>query len=271
MDSITKNFTDTKYLEEFSRNLKTDFIGKNIIYLPGTTSTNNLAKEKSSYLSDGTVIISDTQTEGRGRKNRGWFSPAGQGLWFSVIIKEPQIKQEKLPFMNILISVTIAECLIPFHEQVQIKWPNDVLVKRKKVCGILSEVQRKKTELTLIAGIGINTGNNIKFPKDLAGKSGSIKLKGEKAREEFFKTLLESLEKNYNIILNENNDEIIEKWKKFSITLTSQVYLRGRKGNTVICKPLDIGPAGELILIDPAGKKRIIYTDDEIVQKIQGL
>jgi len=241
-----------------------------MIYFPETTSTNKVAKEKSSHLPNGTVIISDSQTEGRGRKNRGWFSPAGQGLWFSVIIKEPQIKKEKLPFMNILTSVTIAECLAPFHKNLYIKWPNDVLVERKKVCGILSELQRKKTELILIAGIGLNTGNNIKFPKDLAGKADSIKLKGKKTREELLNNILEKLETNYNLTLNKNDDKIREKWKNFSVTLKSQVYLRTR-GEVLLCKPIDTGPAGELILVDPSGKKRIIYTDDEIVQKNQGL
>ena len=271
MDSITKNFTDKKYLKNFSESLKTEFMGKNIIFLPVTDSTNKVAKENIDILENGTVIIADCQTQGKGRKNRKWFSPPGQGLWFTTVIKNPKIKQKEIPLINILLSVAVAKTLSKYEKDIEIKWPNDVLLKRKKICGILSELKKCSEGPAIIAGTGIDTGKKINYPKKILRRASSLDLEGEMERELLLKGLIENFEEKYKILSKKGSEEILKEWKNFSVTLKSDIFIVNSEGEKILYRPLDIGSTGELIVENEKGARKSIYTDDEIIQKIQGL
>ena len=218
-----KNFNK----EQFNKKLKTQFIGKNLIYFERLNSTNDFAfeieKKRDSYNLkedlNGTVIISDIQEQGRGRFNRDWLSPRG-GLWFTIILTI-KIREKDLPKMNLLAAISVAEILIAkYRLKVTVKWPNDIYCNGCKLAGILSESEKINSLLYLNIGIGINVNIGSSFFSNLNLKAISIMaLLGRKLKREILLAeILLSFEKNYNYfaetgdfksIFNKMKDHII--------------------------------------------------------------
>ena len=254
MDSLSRICNDKLSAVQFAKSLNTHFTGKDIIFLPEVTSTNLFAKEHIENLKNGTVIAADFQTHGRGRMNKKWFSPKGMGLWTTIILKNPAIETQKLPLINALISVVIVKSILEISgKQVYIKWPNDLLLDGKKICGILTECLTGSGETILICGFGINTGKNISFPSDMMAHS--IELEGE--REFLLKEILERFEYFYNLLPGE---ELLKEWRKYSISLNRYI----ETGKNISARVLDIGSCGEL-LVEIGGKKEAIYSGDNII------
>jgi BirA family transcriptional regulator, biotin operon repressor / biotin---[acetyl-CoA-carboxylase] ligase len=154
-------------INEIQKKLTAVIIGKTIIHLYSVDSTNiyalNIIKDinKIPQLQDynGAVVISETQTNGRGRFDRKWFSPEG-GIWMTIIL-QPELKMQDLSKITLLAASSIAETLIKNYKiSLNIKWPNDIYFDGKKLCGILSESEKVGDKTYLIIGIGINVNNN---------------------------------------------------------------------------------------------------------------
>jgi BirA family transcriptional regulator, biotin operon repressor / biotin---[acetyl-CoA-carboxylase] ligase len=154
-------------INEIQKKLTAGIIGKTMVNLYSVDSTNtyalNLIKgiNKIPKLPDynGAVVISETQTNGRGRLERKWFSPAG-GIWMTIILF-PDLKMQDLSKITLLTASSIAETLIKNYKiSLSIKWPNDIYFDGKKLCGILSESEKVGDKTYLIIGIGINVNNN---------------------------------------------------------------------------------------------------------------
>ncbi|GAH61143.1 unnamed protein product, partial [marine sediment metagenome] len=127
--------------QEIQRGLSTSYIGKEIYYFPELKSTNIIAKEKALHgaegINEGTLIIAERQSAGKGRLGREWFSPAG-GIWFSIILY-PQISPSYISRITLMTAVAAVKAIkICTQIKSQIKWPNDILINEKKVCGILT-------------------------------------------------------------------------------------------------------------------------------------
>lgn len=140
-------------------------------------STNNVARKLAEKGFEKVVVIAETQTNGRGRYGRTWFSPKG-GLWFSIILK-PKINPNEAFKLSFLTALSIAKAIKELYNlEATIKWPNDILVNGKKVCGILSETKIKNEELEfIILGIGVNANIPAEsFPKELRDTSTSLKI-----------------------------------------------------------------------------------------------
>lgn len=144
---------------------KTLFIGKNLIYVPECHSTNDLiaqiAGQRSSF--DGTVVITDKQTKGRGQRGNQWISEAGLNLTFSILLRPSFLVPGDQFFLTRITSLAIYDLLTSlFDLNVSIKWPNDIMVFDKKICGILIENQLRGNEIThTIIGIGLNVNQEI--------------------------------------------------------------------------------------------------------------
>jgi BirA family biotin operon repressor/biotin-[acetyl-CoA-carboxylase] ligase len=185
----------------FKDKLKTDFIGQEIHYFPTVTSTNDVAKELATKgAREGTVVIAETQSRGRGRLGRKWVSPKG-GLWFSIILR-PEMNPKDALKLTLMASAVVAKVIKDmFKLKTEIKHPNDVVINGKKVCGILTEIRTKGDMLDFVViGIGINANINLdSFPKYLRKSLTSLKeeLKEDVDRERFLHTLLEELEEWY--------------------------------------------------------------------------
>ena len=184
------------------------------------TSAARLAREEAA---EGTVVIADEQTGGKGRLGRNWVSPPGVNLYLSVILR-PRKPTSAAPQLSLLASVAVAEAIV---QQTQlspaIKWPNDVLVAGKKVCGILTEMQANGSRLrSVIVGIGVNiNAPSSSFPEELQDKASSLFLmRGEPVdRVAFTVSLLTHLEKFYVLWLEKGFPVVRTAWEGYASAL----------------------------------------------------
>jgi BirA family biotin operon repressor/biotin-[acetyl-CoA-carboxylase] ligase len=152
--------------------LKTEILGRNLVCFKETNSTNAVAKNLAATgAPEGLVVVAEVQTEGRGRAGHKWDSPAG-GLWFSVLLR-PTFSPASAPAISLLAGVAVAKALRDLHFiNAMVKWPNDVLVDGKKLCGILCEasLQGDKIEYVVV-GVGMDVNNDA---SKLALEAGAI-------------------------------------------------------------------------------------------------
>ncbi len=214
--------------DKLQEGLNTKNFGKKIVFLHEATSTNDFAKELANYGADeGTVVLAENQSAGKGRLGRVWLSPRG-GLYFSIILK-PKIKISDAVKLVFVASLAVAESIRNLYGlKVETKWPNDVLVDGKKVCGILAETSSIGERLKFVVlGVGVNVNLNVEkaFPKELQESATSLQdMLGRKVEiEKLFKKLLERLERLYTLFLKNGFTQILEKWKKFASFLGCQV------------------------------------------------
>lgn len=147
----------------------------NIIHFEQIDSTNTYLKNNYESLDDMSIVTSDLQTNGRGRNNRKWISNKGNNLLFSILIKDRKVI-EKYKSLSIVSAYTIIEILKQYNlDNIYLKWPNDVYVDNKKICGILLEAVSKNDIECLIIGIGLNV-NEVLFEGDYIVEPTSMKL-----------------------------------------------------------------------------------------------
>lgn len=162
-----------KYLKPICSNL-------NIEVLPSLDSTNNFAREKAVLgMPEGYVVIANTQTNGKGRKGREFFSPSNTGIYMSLVLRPSHCSLKQATKLTTMAAVAVCEAIeIVSNEKAQIKWVNDVYVKGKKVCGILTEASLGLEDNFLeyaIIGIGVNVSMPIDgFPKEIQNIAGAV-------------------------------------------------------------------------------------------------
>lgn len=226
---------------------------KNIdfIFLETVNSTNIYCKEiaESGFNKD-TIVISDTQSDGKGTKGRRWVSPKGKGLWFSILLK-PSIQLQDISFLTILTSTALYNTFLDFGIHTQIKWPNDIYLNSKKICGILTEskISNNKIEYIII-GIGVNVNLEITdFNDELKNKATSLLISVGKPfeREEILNKFFENFYDQYNEFMNGNKSDILKVYKNNSLILNKEVSLEYRNlKRTVI--PIDFLDDGSLLV-----------------------
>ncbi len=139
--------------EELKANLKTKLLGSEIHYFDDVDSTNNIGKLIAAKgCLNGSVIVSESQNKGRGRLERGWYSPKSAGIWFSVILK-PKMSPQNAPKFTLLAAVAVARAIENITGiKCGIKWPNDILYDGKKLVGILTEMNSPRTKFVRRSG-----------------------------------------------------------------------------------------------------------------------
>jgi BirA family biotin operon repressor/biotin-[acetyl-CoA-carboxylase] ligase len=192
------------------------------------TSTNDKAREFAKKGYHNLAIIAERQEKGRGRFNRRWDSDLG-GLYMTLLLKENNL--EKARYLTLIASVSVAKSIMKLSNlKADVKWPNDVLVNDKKICGILTETISGKESYALV-GIGLNV-NQKNFPGNLANKSTSLNLELNKKFD--IKKVSNILLKEFNILYssykNKKYSKIIEIWKKYSHTLGKNVKVKTLAG-----------------------------------------
>ncbi len=149
-----------------------DFI-KNLVYLEETDSTNNeairLAKQGAP---SGTLVIAEAQTSGKGRMGRSWNSPPGTGIWMSLLLR-PEINASNSPKVTLLSALAIVKALSDYETAAKIKWPNDILINNKKICGILTEMVSCGNDNYIIVGMGMNVSTKS-FPAEIQNIATSV-------------------------------------------------------------------------------------------------
>jgi BirA family biotin operon repressor/biotin-[acetyl-CoA-carboxylase] ligase len=213
------------------------FIGKHVVFVPECHSTNTLAIELSQSPStpEGTVVITNNQTAGRGQRGNRWESAPGMNLTFSIVLKPFFLPVKDQFYLNIFVSLALRDFLsLKTEHPVCIKWPNDILVHDKKICGILIENQiRGSSFLTVVAGIGLNV-NQTEFN---AGSITSVGLVSGKQSNlsEAFEDLLGCLERRYLQLRQQKNTVLLDEYlshlywrKEKKMFLANNLQFEGR-------------------------------------------
>jgi BirA family biotin operon repressor/biotin-[acetyl-CoA-carboxylase] ligase len=255
---------------EIQRNLTTEYIGREIHHYSEVDSTNNVAKELAEKGSpEGTIIIAESQRSGKGRRGKKWLSPQG-GVWMTIILR-PDVQPSQAPFLTLLTGVAVAETLKKeCNLDVGIKWPNDILIGNKKVCGILTEASARGEELDyIVVGIGIDLNVDVDdFPPGL--REGATSLQQELEKEvsgvKLVQNFLVNFEKLYNDFKKGQANQILNKWRRLSTTIGSTVEVR-KKGRTVRGEAVGITKDGVLILEMPDGTLRKIISGNAPISK----
>jgi BirA family biotin operon repressor/biotin-[acetyl-CoA-carboxylase] ligase len=249
---------------EIQNHLNTQLIGNSILWEYEVHSTNDMALELASKgASEGTVVLAESQTRGRGRMGRSWYSPPGEGIYLSVILKPP-LSPQKAYQITFMAAVAAAETLRHlFNLEVQIKWPNDLMIRNKKLGGILTELKAGPDRIHwVVIGIGINV-NIVQFPPELQDQVTSLRLEvGHPIqRISLIQSLLRNLEKWYFRILEGDFPKLFETWCSLSCTLGNQVEI---KIGEEIIRGLATRVAwdGTLYVREDSGQERPIVTGD---------
>lgn len=247
--------------EEITPYLDTRIIGREFHYFEKVGSTNTKAKELiKKDAAEGTVVVSDIQTHGRGRKNRAWISKEG-GLWFSIVLY-PDIQPLYGMVLTMAASVAITNSLkklVGIHSI--IKWPNDILFNKKKLCGILTEFDAEIDKINYsIIGIGININNNINNSLKKTATSIKKEIGREVSKINLLRSILNNFDKYYLEVKEGKYDKIRFEWLKYSNIIGKNIIV---KQNSKITKGIvkNIDRNGSLVLNTDRGKIRILSGD----------
>lgn len=252
---------------ELNSVLTTRMLGYHIIYDEAMTSTNVVAKEAARKgAADGTIVVAEEQTGGRGRVQRGWFSPYAKGIWFSVIWR-PTFAPQDASKCTLLAAVALVRAFRKMGlKDAGIKWPNDILVHDRKLVGILTEMDATMEEIHyIVMGIGINTDvAPVDLPDDLRGKATSFMMEGVRVvRKELLNAVLVELEELYEEAQRDGFDRILDEWRQSSVTLGREVNVI-MPNETYSGTARDIDADGCLLVDTPHGTQRVVAGDVSI-------
>ena len=229
-----------------------------IHYFPEIDSTMDAARELAKEgAEEGTIVIAEVQTRGRGRLSREWLSPEG-GIYFTVILR-PRISPAYAPRINLMAAVAVAATIRKlFGLKAELKWPNDVLVAGKKVCGILAEMDAEMDVVNFVnVGIGINANTRVpKFNK--TATSLSDELGRQVSRREFLRALLTEMDKRQARLMK---SELLQEWRNLSGTLNKRVSITSLD-EEVTGQAVDIDATGALLVRSKDGSLKTVLVGD---------
>ncbi len=199
--------------------IKTELLAQKIYAFWSVGSTNEFAYSRAVQgESEGTLVIAEQQSKGRGRKLHNWDSPFNKGLWFSLILR-PEVPAARAGLVPYLAGISVAEAVETYTGlKPAVKWPNDLLLSGRKFCGILSEVEFENSKIKFIVlGIGINVNHKKEeFPEEFREMATSLRIERDARldRADFLAEVLLRIENNYNDLKQNGFKNIINRWKK---------------------------------------------------------
>ncbi len=259
-------------MDKLQEDLRTKRLGKRIFYTRKIDSTNEWAKELAKLgAEEGTVVVAEAQTDGHGRLGREWSSPEG-GLWFSVVLR-PKMRASETIGLVFAAGLAVAEVLREAYGlPVETRWPNDVLVHGKKICGILCEMHvTGNAAVFVLVGIGVNVNVDVKkvLPRSLQDCATSVQDElGKTVRlEELLRLLLERMEIFYDLYVKEDLVPVLEKWKKHARFIGQRVRV-ANETERVSGLALDVDSEGALVLkLEDGTLRRFLVGDVSMEQK----
>ncbi|MDK2992468.1 MAG: BirA family transcriptional regulator [Clostridiales bacterium] len=266
---------DVLWPDEISLGLDTSLIGREIVHFLSIGSTNDKAKELANNgCREGLIVVAEEQTGGRGRLGRRWVSPQYRGIWMSVVLRPDiqPIEAQKLTLLSALaVSNAIEDCI---ELKVGIKWPNDLVISGKKICGILTEMSAEVDKVNyVIIGIGINANISVEdIPDELKDKATSlaIELGYNVDRKNLFRHISRNIDELYTYFINGNQ------WHDLMVEYREKCINVGRRA--VISQGdvswegmvTDIDDDGALIVLDGHGEKKRIISGDVSIRGVEG-
>jgi BirA family biotin operon repressor/biotin-[acetyl-CoA-carboxylase] ligase len=258
--------TDLLLAEEIREGLNTRVFGaRDVICLAETDSTNLRAKDLAvGGAPEGTVVVAGSQTEGRGRKGRSWFSPGG-GIYLSLILR-PIMPPTEAPVITLMTGVAAAESLFSVTRlDARIKWPNDLLVHGKKIAGILTEIS---TEMDRIEHVVVGFGLNVNMPReslaeDLRERATSVLMETGThcARVRLIRAFLEQFESYYRTLMDDGFEPIRRRWRELSDIIGRRISVE-MIGKAQTGRAMDVDTDGVLVLEDEQGELHRIASGD---------
>jgi len=237
---------------EIKHGLKTSFIGKSIHTYESVQSTNTLAAHLAEAgAKEGTIVVAESQTRGRGRLGRTWFSMSGKGICLSIVLR-PKIDPTKAPGLSIITALSLADTIMSYGKaHVAIKWPNDCLINGRKTAGILTELSTELRKINyVIVGIGININHRRSdFPSEIIKTATSLRAetKQDTRRVDFLQRFLTNFERDYRLFRKYGLKKLRPRIVNYSHLLGKKVKLE-TKGSQILGTALDIDDNGSLIL-----------------------
>lgn len=254
--------------EDLRGRVKSYSIGNQVYAFSQISSTNDYAKRLAREgMEEGALVIADHQTRGRGRYRRQWHSPAGKGLWFSIILR-PAIELDKVGLMPLLAAVSVAQSIeIVAILKPEFSWPNDLLLNKKKVAGILIESEVIQDRLAfLILGIGINVSQaRSDFPENLQKIATSLFAETNRRidRTELLIQILRNLDHNYRDFKKGVSDKIVDEWMARCNQVAKKIMIRQGDGE-IEGVFLRIDDFGRLIIRTSCGVEKTV-TSGELI------
>lgn len=267
---IGKNTREHVKSSEISKDLKTNYIGKNLYVYHEVSSTNTVAKFLSKTGDEnGSVVISEKQTGGRGRSGKTWESPLG-GVWLSIILT-PDVEDSQIPLITLTTGVAVAKTLERIGiENPEIKWPNDIMINCKKVCGILTEAVTNSNKIeTVIIGVGIDANLTIEdFPEELQSETTTLENElGRKGDENLLiKLFLEEFEKISELFNHDDYEKILKEWRKRSYSIGKIVEVRKPFNKHYDAYVLGISKEGALVVEKNDGTLEKVISGECIIK-----
>lgn len=263
---------DTLSVKEIKVGLKTKRIGQKAYIFDEVTSTNDQVKKYAERgEQEGILVVSEKQIAGKGRMGRTWYAPEGTGLWFSLLLR-PQIPPSSAAQLVFVAAVAVCQAIRnATNLPATIKWPNDILIEDKKICGILAEMNAELDWLHyVVIGIGINV-NQLKedFPPEIAERATSLALISGyfHKRVSLLQEILVQFEKEYDHYLEKGFVNVIARWKTLNNTLGQEINVLSRD-EVFSGIAEDIDQQGRLLVRTDSGELRSVLVGDVSIRKV---
>lgn len=253
--------------------MHTDWVAKEVLYFDTIDSTNTKAQElaEKGYPS-GTLVVADKQESGKGRRGRSWVSPSGTGIFMTLMIK-PDINPNNASMLTLIAALAVAKAITSVTgEEAMIKWPNDIVVNGKKVCGILTEMNAQFDYINhIVVGIGINV-HNESFPEEISQMASSLMIEAGGKRFHRAQIIAETMsyfEQYYDTFLKTQDlSALVREYDKLLVNRNKSVRVLDPK-EPFDGKAMGITPKGELI-VDTWESRKLVSSGEVSVRGIYG-
>jgi len=240
----------------------------NVIVLDRIGSTNDECKRMASDgAEEGTLVIAEEQTGGKGRLGRSWSSPKGNGIWMSLILR-PQVNLYNVSAITLAAGLAVCKALNNFGVEAGIKWPNDVYINGKKVCGILTEMSASSEGVDyVVVGMGINV-NTPYFPQELENIACSLYTETNKKyeRNTIITEVLKQFEKYYDAFLADGFSAIKNEYKRNCINIGKRVNVLSAESYEALA--VGINDSGELVVRKDNGEETVVFSGEVSIRNI---
>ncbi len=266
MSDDSRELSDSVSEREILSGLETEFLGRHIVHFDSTDSTNTQALRLAGEgAPEGTLVIAESQTAGRGRLGRKWESPPGVNLYFTLILR-PDIPPADAPMITLAAAAALTKSVRALYKlPAAIKWPNDMLIDFKKCAGILTEMNAEPGRIRhVLLGVGVDVNmTEDMFPEEIRKISTSIYLsRGERAdRAGLLQRFLFEMEGLYGNIVSGRKEIVLDAWRNLSCTLGRRVTVRGLWGERT-GTAMDIDASGSLVIEDDGGELDKVMSGD---------
>lgn len=253
--------------------MHTEWVAKEVLYFDTIDSTNTKAQElaEKGYPS-GTLVVADKQESGKGRRGRSWVSPSGTGIFMTLMIK-PDINPNNASMLTLVAALAVAKAITSVTgEEAMIKWPNDIVVNSKKVCGILTEMNAQFDYINhIVVGIGINV-HNESFPEEISQMASSLMIEAGGKRFHRAQIIAETMsyfEQYYDIFLKTQDlSALVREYDELLVNRNKSVRVLDPK-EPFDGKAMGITPKGELI-VDTWESRKLVSSGEVSVRGIYG-